>query len=456
MNTALVAGFETNLATLLVGVDTLCGGNVAGSSADRFILDTWSSEKEFPPIYDDAHAGTLRQKGGASPETKDAVRIFVAKYALPDLPAQVLRDAEDFVPERRAYITHLCGALDVILRTMVAHATGEKLPSFDERRAAVLLSSAGSVVIDPAPAREELREALEKAGYSYTTGGDLRENVVVWRDQRIVPVGSVGQRMSEIATELTGLLRERILSRLTVSPPNHWQQLEDTPFTSHTLRFTADRHYTGFSQYDGGTTSAGTPALRGLFEFNTDHPVTKENLYHLVAHEVMAHYPSQVMCDLGYRSGRLPFEATVGTMCTPSTMLEEGMAENMLYILFGSRQNAIDALGHDLAVVLALNDLENVAKNNVGILRLREGWNPDAVKRYVAEQCVQQDAIVDKMSRDWASNRIIAPMYGPAYYHGTEVVSKALAQYGPLSVARTGLHLNGLVDHRTFEQHLSS
>ncbi|MDO8642275.1 MAG: hypothetical protein Q7R76_01635 [Candidatus Woesearchaeota archaeon] len=456
MTTALEPGFEINLATLLVGVDTLCGGNVGGSSAERFILDTWSSGKQLPPIYHDTNAALLRRSNGASPTTRDTVCDFVVDYELRDLPAQVRCDAADFAPARRAYVNHLCTALDVILQTMFGHATGEKMPSFDERRAAVLLSSSGSVVIDPAPAREVLREALEKAGYGYRTGGNLRENVVVWRDQRVVPVQSVGQKMAEIKTELTGLLRERILSRLTVSPPNYWPRLEDTPFTNHTLRFTTDQHYTGFSQYDGGTDTAGVPALHGLFEFNTDHPVTRENLYHLVAHEVLAHYPSQVMCDLGYRSGRLPFEATVGTMCTPSTMLEEGTAENMLYTIFGSRQNAIDALGADLAVVLALNDLENIAKNNVGILRLREGWQPNAVKQYVAEQCVQQDSIVDKMSRDWASNIIIAPMYGPAYYHGTEVVSNALARYGPMSVARVGFHFDGLVDHRTFEQHLSS
>ncbi|MEK6900766.1 MAG: hypothetical protein AABX37_00310, partial [Nanoarchaeota archaeon] len=210
--------------------------------------------------------------------------------------------------------------------------------------------------------------------------------------------------------------------------------------------------YTGFNQYDGGEDETGRPKFTGLFELNVDHPVTRENLLHLTAHEVIAHYFSCVMRDLSYRAGRHGIESTMGTMCTPEVALEEGLAETMIFLLYGSREAVIENFGPGMGIVLAANDLENAAKYNVGILHLREGKSIDEVKAYVAEKCLLDDAHVDKMSRGWAQHPIFAPMYGSAYHYGAKVVRAAARHLDHDRVVRLGLHLDGLVDIDTFDE----
>ncbi len=446
MNTTLSPGFEQNLGTLLVGADTLWGGNIKGSAADRFILDHWVSGRGLPTIYHDTRARLLREAGGVRPKSNPAlVNAFVHAYHLLELPATVRAEIpyEDHLS--RKFVDHLTHALEVIVQTAVATVdSGHHMPSFDERRRA----STGETeitLLDPAPLREEMREALNDFGIS-TTPENVRDKYIAWKQERVVSPEQVAGYVGHIKEELLAAFKRRVLSHFD----DH--RLRDITLHGHTFRTIQNQPYTGFNQYDGGEDEQGKPLFTGLFEFNVDHPVTEANLYYLVAHEVIAHYVSCVIRDLSYRRGHHGIESTMGTMCSPQVVEEEGLAETMMHLLYGSREAAIGAIGPELRVVLAADELEQVAKANVGILHLRDGRSLDEVKRYVAEDCLQEEAIVNKMSRLWATHPIFAPMYGPAYAYGSRIVRQAVQDIGPLQTAHIGFHLEGLMDIMTFQE----
>ena len=448
MSHELSIGFEKDLGTLLVGVDTLWGGNVKGSAAERFILDNWVSGKALPEIYDDPLAQELRAREGVLGNVDtETVRTFVRKYNLRDLPDAVRGSVTSFEYFRQRFVENLVGALEVMLHTALGKQGLRSLPSFDERRRATTQESNINLV-PVEPLQEQLRLALNKAGVD-STEKNTRDRYLAWKRERVIAPEKVGEEVQHIKDELFERLKTRFLTRYH-DTFNDYSQLDDLTLQGHTFQTTKDKGYTGFTQYDGGEDEQGRPLLKGLFEFNVDHPVTREKLYHLTAHEVIAHYFSCVMRDLSYRSGWQGIETTMGTMCSPEVALEEGLAETMLYLLYGSRERTIKELGLGMGIELAANDLENAAKYNVGILHLREGRSIDEVKAYVAEQCLLDDALVDKMSRVWAQHPIFSPMYGPAYHYGAQVVQAAASHLSPEKVLRLGLHLDGLLDIDTF------
>src|SRR5437868_5423138 len=73
--------FEEALATAVLGVDTLWGGDVMDpSGTGRFIADSWFSDEPLPPAYTHESAVRLRQCGGVGGKEPDrpAVRDYLA------------------------------------------------------------------------------------------------------------------------------------------------------------------------------------------------------------------------------------------------------------------------------------------------------------------------------------------------------------------------------------------
>src|SRR5215203_1174570 len=64
------------LATAILGIDTLWGGDVMClSGTGRFIADSWFSDEPLPPAYTHPAAAPLRASGGVSAKTPDAAAI---------------------------------------------------------------------------------------------------------------------------------------------------------------------------------------------------------------------------------------------------------------------------------------------------------------------------------------------------------------------------------------------
>ncbi len=69
-------GTDAAIADMLIGVDTLWGGDVRNpSGTGRFIADCWFSDEPLPLAYGHATAAALRENGGAGAKSPDARAI---------------------------------------------------------------------------------------------------------------------------------------------------------------------------------------------------------------------------------------------------------------------------------------------------------------------------------------------------------------------------------------------
>ncbi len=447
-----LTAFEYDLATLLIGVDSLWGGDALHESgAHHLLVDTWTSGKEPPAIYADGFSAHLREAEGIKPSHEAAgVNDYVQKYHLYDLPHTIKTKTNNFDPDRRKYLFNLADSLDIMLKTAVACVNEKQEPSFEERRRAATRQGAIEI-IDTAALKESLRDALSRVGYEVSPSRNLRETLIAYDEEKRLPPEQITELVPQITAQLLQLTQERIFPQLNDTELTYWKRLSDVPFDGHEFKTIAGQLFTGSSIYRGGEAD-GRPRLQGLFEYNTDHTLTMTNLHHLCSHEIMpGHYLNSAVMDLLWRSGHLGFEATTAQMCSPSAIFQEGWAQVTYELLYGSREQAIQELGADLRVFFAFEDLQDIGKNNVGILHLRDKCSVSEVKQYVADQCVQPDPIVKKLSGAWAHHLIVAPMYGPAYHLGKTIIQQAIKVAGREKVARVGLHVEGLVDIETFK-----
>ncbi len=461
MNFEELSDAERDFANLLLATDTLWGGDAMHESGTvHFIADTWVSGIEPPPVYTDPTAVILREAGGFDgvPEgERDQVWRYVTRHNLLSLYPRLQQAARngDLSPERAQFILNTARAVDTMLSTAISNIAPQELsfgePTFEDKyRAGTTLPDVN--LVDPTPFREELRSSLARAGYKVTPSRSLRETMLAWKGERgAINPDNVAGEVKRVTADLMALARRNLLPLVDFDIPGYKPDLSDVPFDGFEFRTLKGVRFTGSNIYRGGGTDR--PKLKALFEYNLDHPLTPTGLVHLVGHEVMGHYLNSAVADLLWRGGKLPIEATMATMCTPAVAFQEGLAENMLDIIYGSRQAAIDAYGPNLAVTLAVARLESVGKHNASMLHQRDGMELDRLRAYIAEECVQSDPIVRKLSGGWATNPIVGSMYGPAYHLGTEVVSRALQSVGGGRVARIGFQTTGrMADIQTFQQ----
>ncbi len=446
---------EKKLSTLLIGVDTLYEGDIASDDqADRNVADAWFSDEPLPDIYFDEFSKEARdfakKKGSTNIlEDEQAVKKFVEKYNLEELYFEIYSD-KSLTDGARTNMLNLSTALDVILREFLSKY-GSRAPTYDEKYIAATADVAGHPKIyDPTESRENLRKHLSSVGYETSSSRNLRETLLAWRNNRgIIKASDLAGVVTKVRSELLQKMRYNVLSKLDFNGA-----IDGVSFDSHSFVKFDNQDFTGYNTYKGGTEN-GKPALVGIFGYNTDHAPTLPEMTHITSHEVTGHYLNGSVRDLLYRNKKLEFLSTVIVMCTPMAVFQEGWAQNIFEIIYGSREKAADEYGKDLLVALAMSDLHDIGKHNVSILYQREGKSLNDVKRYLADDCVQPDHYVDKLSRGWTTHKLIGPMYGPSYLIGRTVVNDAIKKHGNLTVAEIGYHLKGYVDIGTFQDKVS-
>lgn len=449
--------FEHNLATLVLGVDTLWGGNVANPSGTKhFIADSWTSGAPFPEIMNDPFAAELRADGAGVLTKKDQkreVRSFVEKYNLDTLPNTLrvqIRSIED--KDRATYLQNLVTALDMIRDRALAEVGLLEAPSYESMYMTAMHCPV--TFPDPAPYREHLRSALSRVGFETSTSRDLLETLSAWQIKHKLSHAAVPETVARLNAELLAKTRTALFEKVLPNVPGYAHALSDAAFDGMEFQILQDATFTGSNAYRGGECE-GRPLLRGLFEFNLQHTGTTQGMLHLCAHEMIpGHYLSNAMLDLFYQAGRLGFEATIGTMATPETVFLEGWAENAFELLYGSREAAIDAHDHNLDVVFAQCDLESLAKHNASVLYHRDKVSIEALQEKLATEYAQLPPLVKKLSGGFVRHPIVGIMYAPGYHLGTKIVSAAIAEYGSLAVARVGMYCDGIVDMTTFQNKL--
>ncbi len=449
--------FEYHLGTLVLGVDTLWGGNVSSPSGlDHFIADNWISGAPFPEVMNDPFAATLRADGAGVLTKKDqgdAVSAFVEKYGLDTLPNTLRMEIHTIHDADRAtYLRNLVSSLEVMRDRAMAEVGLCDTPSYELMYRTAMKQEV--TFPDPAPYRKQLRSALARFGFETTTSRDLSETLLAWQAAQKLAQDDVPTTVARLNRELLQRTRQELLAKIRPSLPGYAPDLSDVAFNGMEFKTLPEAFFTGSLAYFGGEDN-GKPLLRGLYEFNIQHTGTKSDMLHLCSHEMMpGHYLSATILDLLWRANRLGFEATIGTLGTPETVFLEGWAENAFPLLYGSREKAIDAYGPALAVVFACCDLESLGKHNASVLYNRDRISVEELQRKLAKEYAQPPALVKKLSGIFVRHPILGPMYAPAYLVGTAIVADAIAAHGSLPVARVGMYLDGIVDIQTFQRKL--
>jgi hypothetical protein len=436
---------EEVLANMIIAADTLHGGNVKIADAGaRLIADQYPLDSvALPPAYHDDRAEKLREAGGAKPDLAEDVRGYIGDYELLNARAQLAEAFADASPQRKAFADNLGGAVEEMVKLALAQAQGDKLPDFSTRWEAAIKQA--PQLADTAELQEALRAALASAGVE-VGGGTLREALDIW-DHRVGVIDR-DSFTTEFATEYDGFLaqaRRRLFAEAGLD-------VDDIPFDGLNLStfHKPESHTSGSNLYIGG------PAMKTHLQLNTGHPATRMGLKNLVAHEGMpGHYADSVLADLMWRKGKIGFEAMVSTMCTPDVVLREGWAQNALPALFSGPREALDALGPDFAVELAVEALIDAAKNDGVILMQRDGMDREALAKHLKAHHVLSDMFVLKIL-GWASHDLIGSMYGGAYRRGNLSVARAIEEHGVAKVAEHCFHQHGYHDIATFEAALAA
>ncbi len=445
----LSSAYEIDYATAVIGADMLLGGNVGSASGkDHFIADHWPKDLQLPDIYTDKVAQEIMNAGGASKENASQVKAVVEKYDLRGLSAKVIAAENSGDSDVHEFVTGTMTSIGLMIETACALAQETELPRYEDRFASVTGGLAPKVLpIDEAI--EELADSLIALGKNPKTKDDALAMAHEWETGRYVkPENFLDLAKNNIA-RLLGEIRTKVLKYVDFNIPGYDPHLADVLFDGIKFNTVSNTFFTGSLTYVGGIDDMGKPLLECNYEYNTDHPLTAENMWHLAGHEgIPGHYMQMAIMDLMRRNGKFGIEAAISPMCTGETTLMEGWAQAVPELLYGERSRAV--LGPHYRVHTALERLQDMAKNNVSILHQVQKMPIETLRDMLSSQYGLNPAIVKKMSGGWAQHPVLGPMYGPAYWLGGEAVRGAIKKYGPLEVAKTALHTEGIVDQNVF------
>src|SRR5262245_30983700 len=103
-------GFQELVGNVILGIDTLWGGDVmCASGTGRFIADSWFSDEPLPVAYTHPPAARVRETGGvgAKEPDRDAIRAYLAAVDLPAHMTALKREAGAIAGLRGEYLSGL-------------------------------------------------------------------------------------------------------------------------------------------------------------------------------------------------------------------------------------------------------------------------------------------------------------------------------------------------------------
>jgi hypothetical protein len=432
------------IATALLGIDTLAGGDVMSpSGVGRFVADSWFSDAPLPLAYTHPSAARLRETGGALAKTPD-VHAVDAYLAAVDVKSAIgrLHDAARSMPGLRGeYLDGVCVALEVMWDlAMEALGRGPEVP-YDRS----IVASIGEA---PSPSRpeekiERVRALLARAGHDPK---DMVAATDAWRRARMTPMASVRALAGAFIAELDALTLENVVPHLPAD-------LRLVPRANIRFLPIKDAWFSGSMNYLGRARGPdGRAEYEATYEINASLEISVPEFAQLVSHEVVPGHVTTFayLQDLWIRR-KVGFEATVQAMSTRAAALSEGIANNAILMAHGVTE--IDQLPDEdlqLGVLLAL--LQDDAKNQASYLTWREKRpQPEIAARLRKEYLVSAER-ADKLSGAWARHPILGRMYLPAYRAGTERVASLRRRYAPEKVLPAIFGANGLVDNVTVER----
>jgi len=439
--------YEDLVATAILGIDTIWGGDVANpSGTGRFIADCYFSSKVYPRAYTDPLAARLREAGGVSAKApdRDAVLAYLRAFDLRGRIQQLAAAGRGFGGLRGEFVVGLAGSLEVML-DLAVERIGDG-PAVPYERCVDASCAQAPGYCDTAEDRERVRRMLAAAGLpTGNSGADLVRAVDAWRASRAIGREDIATVSSSLIPRLDALTAEAVAAHLP-------EALRAVPRANITFMPIEDAWFSGSMNYLGRERTAdGEPCYEATYEINASLQIARPEFEHLVAHEVVpGHVMTFALIQSLHHRGELGFEATILTMNSRATTLYEGIANNALYMAHGG--SGPEALPDDearLGALLAL--LQDRAKNNASYLIWGEGQPPEQVAPRLREECLVSEERADKLATAWGAHPLLGRMYLPSYHRGTELVTRLLRDHGPARAIPALYGARGLVDCATVE-----
>ncbi len=443
--------FEAHVATAILGMDTLWGGDVMNPSGmGRFIADTWFSDASLPAAYTHPAAARLRETGGVSAKAPDwaALDAYLGDVDVRGAIAALAADAQEMGGLRGRYVAGLALSFEVMW-DLAMELLGKGAPVPYERcvRASTGLPPSPS---EPAEKRRAVRELLAEAGHPSSGESGLLAAVDAWRTLRRVPMASVRSVGAAYIARYAALAERHLRPHL---PP----ELRDVPMDNIEFLPIKDAWFSGSMNYLGRARRAnGRPEYEATYEINASLEITVPEFEQLVTHEVVpGHVTTFAFLQDLYWRGRVGFEASVLTMNTRAATLFEGIANNAILIAHGvTRVDQVPDPDLRLGLLLAL--LQDDAKNQASYLLWQEGVSEAEVAPTLRRDFLVSEERAAKFAGPWGRHPLMGRMYLPCYRAGTDLVARLLRTHAPERLLPVLYGCAGLVDASTIEEALAA
>ncbi len=442
-----MTALDDTVATAILGVDTLWGGDVLDpSGAGRFIADSWYSDEPLPVAYTHGAAARLRRSGGVAGSAVDlaAVDAYLAAVDVPGAVRDLSVRAIAMGGLRGAYLEGVAGSLAVMWDLSLEQlGRGPAVPH--ER---CVKASCG---VAPSPSRPEekrlrLAELLARAGHPSGTPGELLSAVEDWRTQRLVPRKAIRQLGDAFIAWLEEGTRRHLVPYLPAT-------LHAVPRANVRFLPLEDAMFSGSMNYVGrARDGSGAPLYEATYELNTSLQISVPEFAQLVSHEVVPGHATTFALAQGLHvRGKIGFEGTVLTMNTRGAALSEGIANNAILMACGVTEVA-ELPDEDLQIGTLLALLQDDAKNQASWLTWSEGRPQAEVAATLRADYLVSSERADKLSGAWGRHPLLGRMYLPAYRAGTERVAALRRTHPPERILPALYCVNGLVDLVTIDQ----
>jgi hypothetical protein len=442
---------DADLADMVIGVDTLWGGDVMNpSGTGRFIADCWFSDEPLPEAYTHPTAGALRASGGVGADQPDvrAVDAYLAEVDVRGVIGRVAARARargDLEGERLEGLA-LCSEvmLDLALERV---ARG---PAVSYERCVRTITGAPPEPSQPEAKRQRVTELLAAAGHRSSDGPSLLAAVDAWRLAHRVPRDAIPARGAELIAHYDALSARNLAPYLPA-------ELAAVPRANVRFLPIENAWFSGSMNYLGHARRPdGSPEYEATYELNASLEISEPEFQQLVSHEVVpGHVTTFAYLQNLFVRGRAGFDASVQTMNTRDAVLSEGIANNAILIAHGVLEPS-ELPDRDLEIGVLLALLQDDAKNQSSWLTWQQGWPTEAVAAALRADFLVSPERADKLSGAWGRHPLLGRMYLPAYRCGTEIVAELRRRYPAVAVLPALYGARGPVDALTLPKLLAA
>lgn len=441
--------FEELVGTVILGIDTLWGGDVmCASGTGRFIADSWFSDAPLPEAYTHPTAARVRESGGVSGKTldRDAVRAYLAAVDIPGAISALKKESAAIGGLRGEYLAGLVLCFETMW-ALVMEIMGDG-PAVPYDTCVKASTGKPPEPSDPVAKREQVAGLLGKAGFPSHNREELLAAVDAWRKAQSVPMASIRMLGAAVIGQFELLSAKNVAPHLPA-------ELHSVPSANIEFLPIRDAWFSGSMNYLGRKRRPdGSPEYEATYEINASLQISVPEFLQLVSHEVVPGHVTTFayLQNLFYR-GLAGFEASVLTMNTRAATLFEGIANNAILMAYNVTE--VDQLpDEDLRIGVLLALLQDDAKNQSSYMTWGEKAPQDVVARTLRNDFLVSSERADKLSGAWGRHPLLGRMYLPAYRAGTKKVAELRRKHAPSRFLPALYGCSGLVDIVTIEKAL--